>query len=207
MKTSGILIRSQSPGIRNQSHSTFCGFTALALLFALLLGSSLTVSALILDDFNGASLSGWSSTLNGGSVVQSGGQLTVTPVAVPGALTYSKKTDRSFTNLATHTLEFKVLVNGILTNAVATNGLAVLGWVPTGGALGANGYALGVGAGGVGILANSTFIFTTNFPTSLQNSNIYLAMRMTPDGANMIVKSTVYNKADGRYNVLFEYPV
>src|SRR5438034_11756318 len=126
MKNSRTLTGSQCPRIRRPSHSTFCSFTALAVGLTLLLGSSPTASAFILDDFNGASLSGWTSTLNGGSVVQSGGQLTITPVAFLGALTYSKKTDRAFTNLATHTLEFKVLVNSILTYAVTTEGLAVL---------------------------------------------------------------------------------
>src|SRR6185436_6734950 len=80
----------------------------------------------------------------------------------------------------------------------------VLGWIPTGGSLGANGYAVGVGANGAGMLANSTFVFVTNFPASIQNSNLYMALRITPEGSSMIVKSTVYNKNDGRYNVLFE---
>src|SRR5262245_37635416 len=112
-------------------------FIALAgIVLALLVASSLRLSAFILDDFNGASLSGWTSTLNGGAVVQSGGQLSVSTPPLANVPTYSKKTDRTFTNLATHTLEFKVLVNGILTNAVTTNGFAVLGWIPTGGALG-----------------------------------------------------------------------
>ena len=97
-----------------------------ALLFTFLL-SGFTASAFILDDFNGASLSGWASTLNGGTVVQSAGQLTISTFAFPQALTYSKKTDRTFTNLATHTLEFKVLVNSVLTNGVTTNAVAVLG--------------------------------------------------------------------------------
>ena len=92
-----------------------------ALALALLFGASSTVSAFILDDFNGASLSGWSSTLNGGTVVQGGGQLTVSTVPFKQALTYGKKTDRTFTNLATHTLEFKVSINNISTNAPTTN--------------------------------------------------------------------------------------
>src|SRR6185436_2612180 len=80
----------------------------------------------------------------------------------------------------------------------------VLGWIPTGGSLGVNGYAVGVGASGAAILANSTFIFVTNFPASIQNSNLYLALRMTPEGSGMVVKASAYKKADGRYNVLFE---
>ena len=98
-----------------------------------------------------------------------------------------------------------MLVNSILTNGVTTNGLAVLGWVPLGGALGANGYAFGFGPNGAALIFNSSFVYVTNFATPLPTNNLYMAMRMTPDGANMIVKSTVYKKSDGRYNVLFEY--
>lgn len=177
------------------------------MLLALLLGANFTASAFILDDFNGASLSGWTTVLNGGSVVQSGGQLTITPVAAPGGLTYGKKTDRTFTNLATHTLEFRVNVNSILTNNTTTNGLAVLGWIPTGGALGANGYSLGVGPLGAAILVNASFVYTTNFVTPIQSSNLVMVVRMTPDGANVIVQSSVYSKGDGRFTVLFEHTV
>ena len=177
------------------------------MFLALLLGSSLTASAFILDDFNGASLSGWTSPVLGGGATQSGGQLTIAPAAAAGYYTFIKKTDRTFTNLATHTLEFKVLVNSTLTNGVTTNGLALLGWVPTGGTPGSSGggYFIGVGASTVQIWANAGPIYATNLATSLESSNIYLAMRMTPEGASMIVKSTVYKKADGRYNVLFEH--
>jgi len=208
MKNSSIRIRNQLLHIRRSPSSAFRSLTAsAAMALALLIMSGLTASAFILDDFNGASLSGWTSTLNGGAVVQSGGQLSVSTPPLANVPTYSKKTDRTFTNLATHTLEFKVLVNGILTNAVTTNGFAVLGWIPTGGALGANGYAIGVGANGAAMIANSTFVFVTNFPASIQNSNIYLAMSMTPQSSSMVVKATVYKKGDGRYNVLFEHTV
>src|ERR1041384_2458611 len=159
------------PQMRKSSVPVLSKLNSVAVLvLALLLGAASTVSAFILDDFNGASLSGWTSTLNGGTVVQSGGQLTITPVAFPQALTYSKKTDRTFTNLATHTLEFKVAINGIRTNATTTNGSAVLGWVPTGGALGANGYAVGVGATGIGVLFNSSFVYVTNFAAPIYST-------------------------------------
>ncbi len=140
-------------------------------------------------------------------MVQTNGQVTVTPGASAGLYTFSKKTTETFTNIATHTLEFKVLVNSIFTNATVTNGLAIVGWVPTGGNPGTagGGYFLAAGPNRIQIWANSAPIYATNLVTSIQASNIYLAMRMTPSGANMLVKSTVYKKADGRYNVLFEY--
>lgn len=208
MKNSGKSTYGQLPSPRKPKHSRFGSFTALAgLLVVLLLGSSPTASAFILDDFNDAGLDGWSSAALGGSAVQSGGQLTLGPAPVAGLYTFIKKTDRTFTNLATHTLEFKVLVNSILTNAVTTNGLAILGWVPTGGTPGTagGGYFIGVGASTVQVWANTGPIYATNLATSLPSANLYLAMRMTPEGASMIVKSTLYKKADGRYNVLFEH--
>ena len=184
-------------------------FAPTVLLFALVL-SSFTTSAFILDDFNSA-LSGWTPAANGGSAVQSAGQVTISSLGGAGYYTFIKKSDRTFTNLATHTLEFKVLVNSI---GVSTNGMALLGWVPTSGTPGANGYFLAVGGGAVQVWANSgpiySTILATNLPpsaTNLPSSNLYLAMKMTPDGANMIVKSSVYAKADGRYNVLFEHTV
>ena len=97
-----------------------------------------------------------------------------------------------------------MLVNSI---GVSTNGMALLGWVPTTGTPGANGYFLAVAAGQVQIWANSGAIYTTNLAAILPSANLYLALRMTPEGANMIVKSSVYKKADGRYNVLFEHTV
>jgi len=178
-------------------------------LVAMLAGFSFPASAFILDDFNGANLSGWSSPVLGGSAAQSGGQLTIAPANAAGFYTFIKKTDRTFTNLATHTLEFKVLVNSILTNGVTTNGLAILGWSPTGATPGSSGggYFIAVGTSTVQIWANAGPIYATNLATSLQSSNMYLAMRMTPDGASVVVKSTVYNKTDGRFNVLFEHTV
>src|SRR5213079_1580210 len=44
----------------------------------------LPVSATVLDNFNGAK-TGWTDTLNGGTVVQSGGQFTVTTATGSGA--------------------------------------------------------------------------------------------------------------------------
>lgn len=195
---------------QKSSRSRRCSLNALAtLILALLVGTNFTLSAFTVDDFNGVSLSGWtpSSTPPGGTFAQSGGQLSVTPFAYPSGFAYGKKSDRTFTNLATHTLEFRATVNSILTNGVTTNGLAVLGWVPTGGALGANGYSLGVGPLGAAILVNASFVYTTNFITPLPSSNLVMVVRMTPEGANVILQSSVYSKGDGRFTLLLEHSV
>jgi hypothetical protein len=213
MKNSNNSTHVQLPHDRKSPCSAFGSLTALAvLLLTLLLGSSPTASAFILDDFNGASLSGWTSPVLGGTAIQSGGQLTIAPAAAANFYTFIKKTDRTFTNLATHSLEFKVQVNGILTNGVTTNGLAGLGWSPTGATPGTagGGYFMAVGATAVQIWANAGPIYVTNLALgsyTLSSSNLYLAMRMTPDGASMVVRATVYNKTDGRFNVLFEHTV
>ncbi len=211
--------RTQYPQIqllhdRKSLCSTFGNSTVRAILsLALLLGFSFTAPAFVLDNFTGA-ITDWTSISNAGSVYQSGGSFTVAAAAVANSRTSSKKTSLAFSNEATHTLEFRVLVNSI-----SGPGQAVLGWVPTGGALGTNGYALCVGTNRVTILANSTVLYTTNEFVRmyadtvlhdnfvLPSSDMYLAMRMTPDGANMIVKSTVYKKGDGRTNLLFEITV
>src|SRR2546427_4470987 len=172
-------------------------------LFLATLLASFSIHAKILDDFNDNIKTGWSDTLNGGSVTEASTQFTITSDATAGAFTYSRKTSTAFTNLATHTLEFKVLVNSIGPGGGTTNGHAVLGWVPTGGALRTNGYSLTVGTNDVTIMADNTVLYSAS-GLSLPTANLFMALRMTPSGSDVIVKATVYNKADGRYNALFE---
>ncbi len=176
-------------------------------LFLALLLVSFSLHARVVDDFNGASLSGWSAPYPGGTLTQSAGQATFALPVAPNASAFSKKTVETFTNAATHTLEFRVLVNSVFTNGVTTNGMALLGWVPTAGipTTAGGGYFLAVGPNRIQVWANAAPLYVTNLVTSIQSSNIYLQIRMTPSGASMLVKSTVYKKADGFMNVLFEY--
>src|SRR5437016_11739792 len=88
----------------------------------------LPVSATVLDNFSGPK-TGWTDTLNGGSVVQSGGQFTVTTATGNGALTYSRKTATNFANAAGATLEFRVDVNAVTPPNGDPNALAILAWV------------------------------------------------------------------------------
>ena len=111
-------------------------------LAALLAGFS--VHAKIVDSFSTASpygSSGWANgTFHFGDLIQQtnpAGQFSISTIAVANSLTSAKKNAIAgdtfaaiFTNLPTHTLEFKVLVNSILTNGTTTDGQALLGWVP-----------------------------------------------------------------------------
>ena len=106
------------------------GLAGLAAALSLLLSPA--GRATVLDDFSG-SKTGWTDTLNSGSVNQSGGLFIISTATNSGALTYSSKTSASFTNLASHTLEFRVDVTTVSPGG-SPNPLAVLAWVPTGGA-------------------------------------------------------------------------
>jgi hypothetical protein len=189
MKTSSLTL---SP----QTRTSLVGFVATSIWMLL----CLPLPATVLDNFSGAK-SGWTDTLNGGSVVQSGGFFTITTATGNGALTYSRKTSSNFANALGATLEFRVDVGAVSPPNGDTNALAVLAWVPTGGALLSSGYSLAVGAADVIIRRDSTIIFATNFTAlamSLANTNITLVLRMTPSGSAMNVNARVYRRiADG----------
>jgi hypothetical protein len=154
------------------------------------------LSAVVLDNFSGPK-TGWTDTLNGGTVVQSGGQFTITTAVGDGALTYSRKTSTNFANALGATLELRVDVNAVTPANNATNVLAVLAWVPTGGAVLGSGYSLAVGAADVMIRKGSTVLYATNFTaaaTSLANTNVTLVLRLTPSGGSMNVNARVYRR-------------
>src|SRR5271157_5926979 len=84
-----------------------------SLLAALLWLASLAgMQGTVLDNFSGAK-TGWTVTLNIGSVSQSAGQFIVATATNSGALTYSMKTSATFTNQAAQTLDFRVDVNAV----------------------------------------------------------------------------------------------
>src|SRR5947199_6678707 len=101
-------------------------FTALAMLLA-----AFSIHAKTLDDFNDNAKTGWTDTLNGGSVTEASAQFTIATAINSGLLTSSKKTSQAFTNVAGHTLEFRVDVISVLPANPDTNALATLAWVPT----------------------------------------------------------------------------
>ena len=83
------------------------------------------LQATVLDNFTGPK-TGWTDTLNNGSIVQSGGEFIVStaPTLAGGSLTYSKKTSAQFTNANGITLEFRVDVD-LVTPSGNTNPPAV----------------------------------------------------------------------------------
>jgi hypothetical protein len=172
----------------------------------------LSVSGTVLDNFGGAK-TGWTDSLNGGSIVQSGGQFTVTTATGNGSLTYSKKTATNYANALGATLEFRVDVNTVTPPNGDTNALAILAWVPTGGAVLGSGYSVSVGSADLLIQRGSTVLYATNFTgagASLANTNITIVLRMTPSGSAVNVNVRVYrriaNGLIGQYNTaIFEY--
>jgi hypothetical protein len=172
------------------------------------------LQATVLDGFIGPK-AGWTDTLNGGSILQSGGEFTVTTANPGGSLTYSKKTSNSFTNASGHTLEFRVNVDSVTPGTANTNPLAILAWVPAGGAVLASGYSVSVGAADVIIQKGGATLYATNFTaagTNLQNANITIALRMTSSGSAVTVNARVYKRiANGLiaqyFTTLFEHTV
>jgi hypothetical protein len=158
----------------------------------------------VLDNFSDNIKSAWTDAANGGSIIEAGGVFTTTTTAAAGALTSSKKTSESFTTAAGHTIELRVNVDNINPGGGATNGHAVLGWVPSG-ALNSSGYGLSVSVGDVTITKAGVSLYTTNLATPIQSSNLVLVLRLTPAGASMNVKGSVYKKGAGNYTLLVEY--
>ena len=135
-----------------------------ALVAALLwMTSALCLQATVLDNFNGATMAGWTDTLNGGTVVQGGGVFTVTTATGNGALAFSRKTSANFANADKHTIDLRVDVNTVTPGNPDPNALAILGWVPTGGALLVNGYSVSVGYEDLIIQKGATVLYATNF--------------------------------------------
>src|ERR1039458_5167180 len=156
------------------------------------LASVLSLQATVLDNFNGASLTGWTTTptLNGGSIVQSGGQLPVATAASTGKLTYGTKTPQSFANAANQTLEFRVDVNAVVPGSDNPNPVAILAWLPSGAVpgSGSSGYSLWATPAGATLykgnspLASTTY--ATPYTTNLQSTT--LVLRMTPGSGGTI---------------------
>ena len=172
------------------------------------------LQATVLDNFSGAK-TGWTDTLNGGSISQAGGQFTVATASKAGVLTYSLKTSASFANVAGNTLELRVDVNGVTPGNGDPNAMAVLGWVPGGGTLAANGYSFYAGAGNAKIMKGASVLYSINFlnnyGTNIQNTNITLVLRMTPSGSGVTLDARLYQQTGAtvgeNFTCLFEQTV
>ena len=166
---------SQKSLIRIANYRVRTAFAAACVAALIGLTSALNLQATVLDSFTGGTPSGWTDTLNGGTVVQSG-VYTITTAPSSGSLTYSRKTGSPFSVAPGNTLEFKVDV--VTVTGGATSPLKILGWVPTGGALLANGYSVAVSQTDVTVYKNAT-VLTNITGLSLQNSSLSIALRMT----------------------------
>ncbi len=181
---------------------------------ALLLLLRLPLGATVLDNFSGPK-TGWTDTPNGGAIAQANGLFTVASAHSAGALAYSLKTSSPFANVAGDTLELRVDVNGVTPGNGDANALAVLGWVPGGGTLEANGYALYAGARNVLIKKGGSvlysFDFVSTYGTNIQNTNVTLALRMTPSGGGVALDARVYRQSGAvvgqNFTCLFEHTV
>ncbi len=178
------------------------------------LASVYALPAAVLDNFSGPK-TGWTDTLNSGTIAQVGGQFNVRTAPASGALTYSKKTSSTFTNQNNHTLEFRVDINGVTPGDRDPNAQSILAWVPSGGAVLGSGYSLVQSAGSLSIRKGSSVLYTTNYATAgtnIQNTNITMVLRMTPNAGAVSVNARIYKRVAagliGQYfTVLAEYTV
>src|SRR5690348_604719 len=201
-------------------HPSNRSFTSWALARVIPIAASLPLlfcsplPATVLDNFTGPK-SGWTDTLNGGSILQSGGEFTITTANPAGSLTYSLKTSTPFTNASGHSVEFRINVDSVTPSSLNTNPLAILAWVPSSGTVLTNGYSVSVGPADVIIQKGTLPLYTTNFTgagVSLQNASITIALRMTSEGSGVTVNARVYrripNGAPAQYfTTLFEKTV
>src|SRR5262249_35685838 len=119
-----------------------------------------------------------------------------------------KKTSDAFANVSGHTLELRVDANRVNSGS-GTNAHAVLGWVPTSGALLANGYSLIVGMADVQIRKGAAVLYNADLTSNLQNTNLTLVLRMTTAGATVTLNVHVYRQtgtaANQNFTTLFEH--
>ena len=166
--------------VRNANHRVRAAIPAAWIAALVGLASVLSLQATVLDDFNDNTKTGWTDTLNGGTVVESGAVFTITTAATSGSLTYSRKTATNYSVAPGITLEFKVDVTSVTSGGSAP--LKILGWVPAGGALLANGYSVAVTPTDVIVYKNAT-VLTNMTGLTLQNSDLTILLRMTGSGS------------------------
>ncbi|MBI3852747.1 MAG: hypothetical protein HY298_21035 [Verrucomicrobia bacterium] len=196
----------------NTSLRTSCFVAAFTLLCCL------SLSAYVVDNFNDNSKTGWTDTLNGGSVTEASAQFTITTATAGGDLTFSTKTASNYTHFATNTLELRVdLIDATSPTSLAdTNTLAVLAWVPGGGSVLTNGYSVAVGRNDFQIRKDGTVLVSLDpslINTNWRSTNITMVLRLTTNGAGGVtINARVYkrlntpldNAAGNYFTELFE---
>jgi hypothetical protein len=181
----------------------------------------LPASAYVVDNFDSNSKTGWTDTLNGGAVANASKVFSIGTAAAVNKFTYSIKTGGTYTNTlaANHTLEFRVKIIGNVNPSASTdvNGRVVLGFVPNGGALLTDGYAVAVGRRDFQIWKNGSVIWSADPKTNNSAFNInnsILTLRLTADGSASTVtinarvhKNTLSGAAGQYYQEAFEQTV
>ncbi len=187
----------------------FASFFASAVRFATMaaLAASLSVSGRILDNFDSGVKIGWQDfTALGGSVVESGGQFTITDAVQNNpTFTGSKKTTESFTIEDGRTLEFRVDLASASPN---NQSIAVLVWQPVGASIATlAGYGFAKGADDVLITKALNQYFYADSPTpQIKNNNVILVLRLTGQGTNVIVNARVLDK-DNNNQIIFDHTI
>jgi len=177
---------SQSSLIRLANYRVRCAVPAGGLAAWVGLVSILSLHATVLDNFSGTK-TGWTDTLNGGTVNQAGSQFAITTAVAAGTVTSSQKTSTSLALSTGNALE--VLANVLSANPGSgdPSPLTIVGWVPTGGQLLANGYSLLFGSQDFIIQKNGTPVFSTNFSAAGANCSGEAPINWAPQGCSSSV--------------------
>src|SRR5712692_9502879 len=171
------------------------------------LAASLSVSGRVLDNFDSGVKTGWQDfTALGGSVVESGGQFTITAAVQTGAtFTGSKKTTESFTIEDGRTLEFRV---DLFSASPNNQSIAVLIWQPVGSSISTlQGYGFAKGPDDVLITKALNQYFYADSPTpQIKNYNVILVLRMTGQGSNVVVNARGLDK-DNNNQIILDHTI
>lgn len=154
-----------------------------------------SLHATVLDNFTGPK-TGWTDTLNGGGVLQSGGEFLINSAKPAGSLTFSRKTSATGATANGHSLEYRVNVVAATPASPDTNAVAILAWVPTSSSTLSSGYSVSVGGADLLIKKGLTTLYAVNFTslgTNLANTNITVALRMTAAGGAVTLNVRVYH--------------
>lgn len=192
--------------MKTTSCRTWCRLSFCAISLGLSL-NGLTLSGRGLDNFDDNIKTAWQDfTALGGSVVESNGQFIITSAVQNGAtFAGSKKTSESFTIEDGRTLEFRV---DLVSASPHNESIAVLIWQPLGSGIPTlEGYGFAKGRNDVLITKALNQYFYAASPSPLvKNDNVTLVLRLTGQGANVIVNARVLDKDDNN-RILFDYTI
>lgn len=192
--------------MKTSLRSHFCVVARYLSLATLL--AAIPLNARVLDNFDDNVKTAWSDTLQGGSVVESGGQFTIStfPGFAGQIFTASTKTSETFTIEDGRTLEFRV---DLVSSSLHNESFAVLVWVPVAGSISSlQGYGFAKGRADILIskALNQYFFADDTIAPGIKHDNVILVLRLTGSGANVIVNVRVLDKDDNN-KIIFEQTV